>query len=70
MGPEVEFKDKCDSEICLETTWKGFESDFGPILDPILGGVLRSKSSSDGTRSRVQGSICFQDRFGNDLEPF
>ena len=46
------------------------EIDFGPILDPILGGVLRSKSSSDGTRSRVQGSICFQDRFGNDLAPF
>ena len=40
------------------------ETDFGPILDSILGGVLRSKSSLDGTRSRVQGSICLQHRFG------
>ena len=46
------------------------EIDFGPILDLILGGILRSKSSSEGTRSRVQGCICFQDRFGKDLEPF
>ena len=46
------------------------EIDFGPILDQFLGAILRSKSSSEGTRSRVQRNTCFQDRFGKDLEPF
>ena len=42
--------------------------DFGSILDLILGPILRSKSSSDGTRSRVQRNICFQDRFRSDVD--
>ena len=54
----------------------GFGGGFGrgyasrSILDLILGAMLRSKSSSDGTRSRVQRNISFQDQIGSDLEPF